>query len=205
MGALTPLGVGARALHERWTAGTSGLEDGEGACAAFVPTEHLSKKEIRRADRFSQLGVVAGDEAIAAAGWADELPYDPERIGCVMGTGIGGIATLTHGQDRLRETGPEAVPPLSVPLMMSNAGAASLSLRHGLRGPVFGVVSACAAGAHAIGIAQRMIRCGDADAVLTGGAEASLTPLARAAFASMSALSPTGVSRPFDARRDGFV
>ena len=122
-----------------------------------------------------------------------------------MGTGIGGIATLTHGQDRLRETGPEAVPPLSVPLMMSNAGAASISLRHGLRGPVFGVVSACAAGAHAIGIAQRMIRCGDADAVLTGGAEASLTPLARAAFASMSALSPTGVSRPFDARRDGFV
>ena len=205
MGALTPLGVGARALHERWTAGASGLEDGEGACSAFVPSEHLSKKELRRADRFSQLGVVAGDEAIASAGWADELPYESERIGCVMGTGIGGIATLTHGQDRLRETGPEAVPPLSVPLMMSNAGAASLSLRHGLRGPVFGVVSACAAGAHAIGIAQRMIRCGDADAVLTGGAEASLTPLARAAFASMSALSPTGVSRPFDARRDGFV
>ena len=89
--------------------------------------------------------------------------------------------------------------------MMSNAGAASLSLRHNLRGPVFGIVSACAAGSHAIGTALRMIQCGDADAVVTGGAEASLTPLARAAFASMSALSPTGVSRPFDARRDGFV
>ena len=205
MGALTPLGVGARTLHERWTAGTSGIEDGEGACTDFVVTDHLSKKEARRADRFSQLGIVAGDEAIASAGWADGLPYDPDRIGCVMGTGIGGIETLTYGQDQLRETGPKAVPPLSVPLMMSNAGAASLSLRYDLRGPVFGIVSACAAGAHAIGVALRMVQCGDADAVVTGGAEASLTPLARAAFAQMSALSPSGVSRPFDARRDGFV
>ncbi len=205
MGAVTPLGVGARSLHERWTAGTSGIEGGEGACSAFVPTEHLSKKEVRRADRFSQLGIVASDEALASAGWADGLPFDPDRIGCVMGTGIGGIETLTHGQDMLTASGPQAVPPLSVPLMMSNAGAASLSLRHDLRGPVFGIVSACAAGAHAIGTALRMVQCGDADAVVTGGAEASLTPLARAAFASMSALSPTGVSRPFDARRDGFV
>ncbi len=205
MGALTPLGVGARTLHSEWTAGRSGIEGGEGACTDFVVTEHLSKKEARRADRFSQLGIVAGDEALRDAGWDEGLPYDPDRVGCIMGTGIGGIETLTHGQDRLRETGPEAVPPLSVPLMMSNAGAASLSLRHNLRGPVFGIVSACAAGSHAIGVALRMIQCGDADAIVTGGAEASLTPLARAAFASMSALSPTGVSRPFDARRDGFV
>ena len=205
MGAVTPLGVGARTLHERWSAGVSGIEDGEGACTAFVPSEHMSKKELRRADRFSQLGIVAGDEALASAGWADGLPYDPERIGCVMGTGIGGIATLTGGQDALRETGPQAVSSLAVPLMMSNAGAASLSLRHGLQGPVFGIVSACAAGAHAIGTALRLVQHGDADAVVTGGAEASLTPLARAAFAQMSALSPTGVSRPFDARRDGFV
>jgi len=205
MGAVTPLGVGARTLHERWTAGASGIEDGEGACSGFVPTEHLSKKEVRRADRFSQLGIVAGDEAIASAGWDDGLPYDPERIGCVIGTGIGGIKTLTDGQDAVRETGPAAVSALSVPLMMSNAGAATISLRHNLQGPVFGIVSACAAGAHAIGTALRMIQCGDADAVVTGGAEASLTPLARAAFGQMNALSPTGVSRPFDARRDGFV
>ena len=205
MGAVTPLGVGARTLHERWTAGVSGIEEGEGACSGFVPTDHLSKKEVRRADRFSQLGIVAGDEAIASAGWADGLPYDPERIGCVIGTGIGGIKTLTDGQDAVRETGPAAVSALSVPLMMSNAGAATISLRHNLQGPVFGIVSACAAGAHAIGTALRMIQCGDADAVVTGGAEASLTPLARAAFAQMNALSPTGVSRPFDARRDGFV
>jgi len=205
MGAVTPLGVGARTLHERWTAGACGIEDGEGACSDFDPAEHLSKKETRRADRFSQLGIVAGDEAIASAGWADGLPYEPERIGCVIGTGIGGISTLTDGQDALRETGPQAVPALSVPLMMSNAGAATISLRFNLQGPVFGIVSACAAGAHAIGTALRMIQCGDADAVVTGGAEASLTPLARAAFAQMNALSPSGVSRPFDARRDGFV
>jgi 3-oxoacyl-[acyl-carrier-protein] synthase II len=97
------------------------------------------------------------------------------------------------------------VSPLAVPLMMGNAGAAAISLRYDLRGPIFGVMSACAAGAHAIGTAARLIQHGDADAVVTGGAEAALTPLTRAAFAAMSALSPTGISRPFDARRDGFV
>ena len=204
MGAVTPLGVGARTLHERWTAGAGGLEGGEGACTAFVPTDHLSRKEARRADRFAQLGIVAADEAVHDAGWGDGV-YDPERIGCVMGTGIGGITTLADHHDALRDAGAGAVSPLAIPLMMSNAGAAGLSLRHGLQGPVFGIVSACAAGAHAIGTAMRMIEHGDADAVLTGGAEASLTPLARAAFASMNALSPSGVSRPFDARRDGFV
>jgi 3-oxoacyl-[acyl-carrier-protein] synthase II len=139
------------------------------------------------------------------AGWDGELPYDPARIGSVIGTGIGGIGTIEDNHDSLRDDGARAVSPLAVPLMMGNAGAAALSLRHGLLGPVFGVMSACAAGSHAIGTALRMIQHGDADAVLTGGSEAALTPLTRAAFASMSALSPTGQSRPFDARRDGFV
>ncbi len=205
MGAVTPLGVGARTLHERWTAGVSGIEEGEAPCSDFVPTEHMSKKEARRADRFSQLAIAAGDEAIASAGWDDELPYDPERIGCVIGTGIGGITTLENNFGSLRDGGPEAVSPLAVPLMMSNAGAAVLSLRYKLQGPGFGIVSACAAGAHAIGTALRLIQHGDADAVVTGGAEAPLTPLARAAFSQMTALSPSGISRPFDARRDGFV
>ena len=205
MGAVTPLGVGARTLHERWTAGVSGIEEGEAPCSDFVPTEHMSKKEARRADRFSQLAIAAGDEAIASAGWDDELPYDPERIGCVIGTGIGGITTLENNFGSLRDGGSEAVSPLAVPLMMSNAGAAVLSLRYKLQGPGFGVVSACAAGAHAIGTALRLIQHGDADAVVTGGAEAPLTPLARAAFSQMTALSPSGISRPFDARRDGFV
>jgi 3-oxoacyl-[acyl-carrier-protein] synthase II len=205
VGAVTPLGVGARTLHERWLAGASGLESGEGACADFEPTDVLSRKEARRADRFTQLAIAAGDEALAEAGWEGELPYDRDRIGSVIGTGIGGIGTIEDNHDTLRDSGARAVSALAVPLMMGNAGAAALSLRHGLRGPVFGVMSACAAGSHAIGTAVRMIQHGDADAVVTGGSEASLTPLTRAAFASMNALSPTGVSRPFDARRDGFV
>ena len=205
IGAVTPLGVGARTLHERWTAGGSAFRDGEAPCADFEPTDHLSMKEARRADRFTQFGVVASDEALRDAGWADELPYDPFRIGCVLGTGIGGIGTLEGNHDRLRDDGPENVSPLAIPLMMSNAGSAALSLRHGLKGPVYSVVSACAAGGHAIGTAMRAIQCGDAQAVVTGGSEAALTPLARASFHSMSALSPTGVSRPFDNRRDGFV
>jgi 3-oxoacyl-[acyl-carrier-protein] synthase II len=205
VGAVTPLGVGARTLHERWTAGSSGLDGGEGACSEFEPTSVLSRKEARRADRFTQLAIAAGDEALAEAGWDGDLPYDPDRIGSVIGTGIGGIGTIEDNHGTLRDDGAGAVSPLAVPLMMGNAGAAALSLRHGLRGPVFGVMSACAAGAHAIGTALRMIQHGDADAVVAGGSEAALTPLTRAAFASMSALSPTGVSRPFDARRDGFV
>jgi 3-oxoacyl-[acyl-carrier-protein] synthase II len=209
IGAVTPLGVGARALHERWCAGASGIRDGEAPCADFNPTDHLSVKEARRADRFSQLAVVAGDEALADAGWDAEraggLPYDPARIGCIFGTGIGGITTLCGGQDTLRERGPEKVSPLAVPLMMGNAGAAALSLRYGLLGPSYGVVSACAAGAHGIGTAMRSIQAGEADAVVTGGSEAPLVPLSRAAFAALDALSPTGISRPFDARRDGFV
>jgi 3-oxoacyl-[acyl-carrier-protein] synthase II len=205
VGAVTPLGVGARTLHDGWTAGACGIRNGEAPCADFTPTDHMSAKQARRADRSTQLAVTAGDEALEDAGWSDELPYDAELIGCVLGTGIGGIGTLESNHDLLRDTGAGSVSPLAVPLMMSNAGSAALSLRHGLRGPVFSVVSACAAGSHAIGTALRMIQHGEAEAMVTGAAEAPLTPLSRAAFGSMGALSPTGVSRPFDARRDGFV
>ncbi|HEX8105663.1 MAG TPA: beta-ketoacyl-ACP synthase II, partial [Solirubrobacteraceae bacterium] len=135
----------------------------------------------------------------------DGPPCDDARAGCVVGTGIGGIATLEEAHGLLRDAGPGRVPPLSIPLLMPNAAPAAIAMRHGLRGPCLGTVSACAAGAHAIGAAARMIAAGDADAVVCGGAEAPLTPLARAAFAAMDALSRSGVSRPFDARRDGFV
>jgi 3-oxoacyl-[acyl-carrier-protein] synthase II len=206
IGAVTPLGMGARALHERWTAGVCAVEDGEAPCADFDPKVAMSVKEARRSDRFTQLAVAACAEAIAEAGWdVDGLPYAPERMGCIFGTGIGGIGTIETNHTALLESGAQKVSPLAVPLMMSNAGAAALSLRHGLRGQVYGVVSACAAGAHAIGAAARMIRAGDADAVVTGGSEAGLTPLARAAFAALDATSESGISRPFDARRDGFV
>jgi 3-oxoacyl-[acyl-carrier-protein] synthase II len=207
LGAVTPLGVGARTLHERWTAGSSGIEDGEGACSEFEPTEYLSVKEARRADRFTQMAIVASDEALAEAGWKDgeELPYDPKRIGCIIGTGIGGIGTLTHNHQVLLEEGPKKVSPLSIPLMMGNAGAGALAMRHGLKGPSFAPLSACAAGAHAIGEAVELIESGRADAVVAGGSEAGLVPLARAAFSALDALSDSGISRPFDVRRDGFV
>src|SRR3954454_21860028 len=149
VGAVTPLGVGARTLHERWSAGACGVRGGEAPCADFTATDHMSAKEARRADRFTQLGVVAAREALADAGWDAEAPYAPDRVGCIVGTGIGGLATLEHGFGVLRDRGPENVSPLAVPLMMGNAGAAALAMEHDLRGPVFGVVSAWAAGAPA--------------------------------------------------------
>jgi 3-oxoacyl-[acyl-carrier-protein] synthase II len=204
-GAVTPLGVGAPALFDRWVAGEVGIEDGEGACSDFEPADFLSKKELRRADRFAQLGIVAGDQAVADAGWGEEKPYPDERVGCIIATGIGGLVIFEAQHEVLLERGPKAMSPLGIPMLMGNAAAAAIAMRHGLKGPAYATVSACAAGAHALGDALRMIQCGDADAVVAGGAEATLTPFARASFGAMGALSPTGVSRPFDARRDGFV
>lgn len=205
LGAVTPLGLGAKPLHERWAAGDVGIVDGAGACTDFEPKEFLSVKEIRRLDRFSQLAVVAADEAIAQAGWNGELPYDSMRVACVIATGIGGIETVETQHDVMRDRGAKMVSPLGIPLYMPNAGAAAVSMKHGLQGQMFGLVSACSGGAHAIGAALRMIQYGDADAVVAGGAEAALTAFGFACFNSMQALSPTGMSRPFDARRDGFV
>jgi 3-oxoacyl-[acyl-carrier-protein] synthase II len=205
VGAVTPLGVGARTLHERWSAGRSGIEDGFGRASEFDPKEHLSIKEVRRADRFTQLALAATKEALEDAGWEDGPPADPDRAACLIGTGIGGIETLETQHVVLQEQGAERISPLSIPLLMANAAAGVVAMKHDLRGQSFGTVSACAAGAHAIGMAERLIRYGDADVVVTGGSEAAITPLATAAFNKMDALSDSGVSRPFDRRRDGFV
>jgi 3-oxoacyl-[acyl-carrier-protein] synthase II len=205
LGAVTPLGVGASTLHERWAAGECGIVDGAGACTEFEPKDYLSIKEVRRLDRFSQFALVASAEALRHAGWEDELPYDPGRVGCVLATGIGGIETVEMNHDTMRDKGAKMVSPLGVPGYMPNAGAAAVAMKHGLQGQTYGVVSACASGGHAIGLAMRMIQYGDADAVVAGGAEATLTAFGFACFNSMQALSPTGISRPFDARRDGFV
>ena len=205
VGAVTPLGVGARTLHERWSAGQSGIEDGFGRASEFEPKEHLSTKEVRRSDRFTQLALAAAREALEDAGWDGEPPYDPDRAASVIGTGIGGIGTLEAQHIVMRDEGPEKISPLSIPLLMANAASGVVAMKHDLRGQSFGTVSACAAGAHAIGMAERIIRYGDADAVVTGGSEAAITPLATAAFSRMDALSDSGISRPFDRRRDGFV
>ncbi|HWH95313.1 MAG TPA: beta-ketoacyl-ACP synthase II, partial [Baekduia sp.] len=205
VGAVTPLGVGARTLHERWTAGQTGIEDGFGRASEFEPKEHLSVKDVRRSDRYTQLALAAANEALEDAGWEDGPPGDPERAACVIGTGIGGIGTLEGQHIVMRDQGAERISPLSIPLLMANAASGVVAMKHDLRGQSFGTVSACAAGAHAIGMAERLIRYGDADCVVTGGSEAAITPLATAAFGRMDALSDSGISRPFDRRRDGFV
>jgi 3-oxoacyl-[acyl-carrier-protein] synthase II len=205
IGAVTPLGIGATTLHERWASGTCGIVDGLGACSDFEAGDHLSVKEARRLDRFSQFTLVAAAEALQQAGFEDERPYDPLRFGCVIATGIGGQRTVEAQLDVMRERGPRMVSPLGIPQYMPNAAAAAVSMKYHLQGQTFGVVSACSGGAHAIGSALRMIQYGDADAVVAGGSESALTPFAAACFESMQALSPTGISRPFDARRDGFV
>jgi 3-oxoacyl-[acyl-carrier-protein] synthase II len=105
MGAVTPLGVGVRALHDRWAAGVCGIEDGQGRCDEFDPTALLSRKEARRADRFTQLALAASEEALEQAGWAGDVPYERERVASVIGTGIGGLDSLERQHDVLREGG----------------------------------------------------------------------------------------------------
>jgi 3-oxoacyl-[acyl-carrier-protein] synthase II len=209
IGAVTPLGVGARPLHERWAQGVSGVSerDGQAAgyCDVFDPAEHLSVKEARRLDRFAQFAVVAADEAIADAGWPDAMSYEPMRIGLIMATGIGGFTTVQTNLDVMREKGPMRISPLGIPMYMPNAAAAAVSMRHGIQGQTFAIASACASSGHAIGLAARMIQYGDADAVVAGGAEATLTDFGFGSFNTMQALSKIGISCPFDARRDGFI
>lgn len=205
IGAVTPLGVGAEALIERWAAGEQGIVDGAGRCADFDAVALLDRKLARRSDRFTQLALVAAAEALEQAGWGGGAPVDADRAGCVIGTGIGGIGTIESQHQVLLDRGADQVSPLGIPLLMANAASGAVAMRHGLRGQCYGTVSACAAGAHGIGAGLRMVQHGDADACVVGGAESALTPLAAAAFGAMGATSPTGISRPFDARRDGFV
>ena len=205
VGAVTPLGGGAEPLLERWCAGETGIIDGRAPCAGFETSGLLTVKEKRRADRFTQLALVAGREAAAAAGWDLELPCPSERIGCIVGTGFGGISTIEHQHRVLCERGANALSPLAIPLIMANAASGVLAMDLTLRGECYGTVSACAAGAHAIGAGYRLVRNGDADACLVGGAEAGLTPLSGACFDGMGATSEIGISRPFDRRWDGFI
>jgi 3-oxoacyl-[acyl-carrier-protein] synthase II len=209
LGAISPLGIGAATLYTRWADGISGIEDGAGRAKEFSTTNHLSVKEARRFDRNAQFIVVAADEALRQAGWIDEagvhLPYDAFRVGTIIATGIGGIGTMEVQHDLMRDRGAERISPLGIPMFMPNSAAAAVSMRFGLQGSSYGMVSACASGGHALGMALRTIQYGDADAVVTGGTEAAITGFGVGSFQTMGALASDGVSRPFDLHRDGFV
>lgn len=215
IGAVTPLGVGASTLFDRWCSGVSGVEDGLARCREFEPDACLSKKELRRTDRFTQMAIAASDEAVAQATRNGDLPFPvPDRVACIIGTGAGGMTTVEDSREVYdaspRQPGTArrkigAVSPLTVPKMMANAPAGFLSMRYGARGPAFAVVSACAAGTDAIGTALRLVRAREVDVAITGGTESSLTEFSIDSFAAMEATSACGISRPFDARRDGFI
>jgi 3-oxoacyl-[acyl-carrier-protein] synthase II len=181
-----------------------GIEDGTGRCRAFDPADVLARKDVRRMDRFVQLGVCAAEEAIGTA-WGDELPYRPERVACLLGVSFGGTELVCNQFVLHEREGPDAVWTLTVPVAMSNAAAAALAIRYGFRGETHTIGSACAASAQAIGEGLRLLRLGVADAVVVGGAESCVTPFMQAAFRAAGALSRLGLSRPFDRRRDGFV
>ncbi len=177
----------------------------------FEPERYMERKEVRRTDRFAQFAIAASQQAMESAGLAEDLGgVDRDRIGVVIGSGIGGIATFEDQTRTLLERGPQRVSPFFVPMFIPDIAAGLVSMRYGVRGPNYCTVSACASSAHAVGDAYRIVQRGDADVMIAGGAEATVTPLTMAGFASMKALSarndsPETASRPFDATRDGFV
>ena len=204
VGAVTPLGIGAGVLFEKWSQGVSGLEDGVGICEEFDAGEMLSRKDARRTERFVQLGLMAADEAIEQA-WGGESPYEPSRVGCIMGTCLGGIEVLGDQREVMDERGASAVWTLTAPAAMPNAMPALLAMRKGFRGETASIATACSSSAQAIGLGMRMVRSGSADAVIVGGSEASVNEYGLALFRTIGALSREGLSRPFDRDRDGFV
>jgi 3-oxoacyl-[acyl-carrier-protein] synthase II len=215
-GVVSSIGESPDAFFEALLAKRSGIADGIGACVDFDPEVAMSPKEARRSDRYTQLAVAAAMQAAEEAGLrvpTGESPegdpplvgVDPERLGVLVGTGVGGLATLQNECQAWLEGGDRAVSPHFVPMMMPNAAAGTIAMRLGAHGPGFSVSSACATGGHAIGVAARMIARGEVDAVVAGGTEAALTGLCIAAFKRMGALSREGLSRPFDVERDGFV
>ena len=221
LGAITPLGTGVQKTWEALLKGVSGIgpidrfdarayDSQIGAQVRdFDPHDYLERKEVKRIDRFAQFAVAGAAMAIEDAGLT-MTPEVAERTGCLLGVGLGGLATLEQNHEKLIRLGPDRVSPMLWPMMIPNMAPGQVCLRFGLHGPNSVVSTACAAGTHAIGDAYRLIQHGQADAMVTGGCEAGLTPLSLAGFCSMRALStrnadPQRASRPFDADRDGFV
>ena len=199
IGAVSCVGIGKDAF---WDGISQAEVTGDRHIVDFDPSKWLNPKEIRRTDRFNQFGIAAADLALADAG---EFEVDPELAGVMMGTGIGGLESLENQVILQYEKGASRVSPFLVPLMMANAGSASLSMRYGYRGPCESTVTACAAGTHAIIRAAQTIASGRCKVMLAGGTEAAMTSTAYAGFVNMTAMSNVNISRPFDKDRDGFV
>ncbi len=224
MGALTPIGLTVDEFWDGMMNGRSGARtitsfDTDGlrvdfACQLkdFDAEDYLDRKQVRRMDPFCQYGLIAADAAIRDAGLEgdDMSQRDKDRTGVVYGSGIGGMQTFRNQAEFFMETGERKVSPFFIPMLIPDIASGQIAMQHGFRGPNHAVVSACATGNHNIGDAYRMIREGDMDRAVCGGTDACVTKLGVAGFASMRALStrtddPEHASRPFDARRDGFV
>jgi len=221
LGALTPLGLD---LESTWSALLAG-KSGAGTIASFDPSslpvriacelkgfdvdDLIDKRESRKMDPSVHYGVAAALMAWKDSGLADS-GFDARRVGAIIGSGVGGIQTLEAQHTVLMEKGPRRISPFFIPMLIPDMSSGVVSIMLGLKGPNFATVSACSSGAHAIGTAYRAIQHGDADAIVTGGTEAAISPLSVGGFAAMRAIStrndePERASRPFDAERDGFV
>lgn len=221
IGVISPIGSDKESFWENLVAGNSGISKVEsfdvsrypcriaGEIKDFDPTGHMEKKEAKRVDRFTQLGVAAALQAWKDSG-LDQLQLNKEEIGVLVGSGIGGIQTMEEQHRILSEKGPRRVSPFFIPALIANMASGYISILLGLKGPNSTVVTACASSTHSVGDAWHIIKRGDAEIMLAGGAEATLGHLAFAGFSSARALStrndePERASRPFDKKRDGFV
>ena len=221
MGVVSPVGLDLNTTWESLIAGRSGVDyitrfDTEGFDTRFAaelkrfePTDYIGRKEARRMDRFTQMAVVASMEAVEHAALQID-PTNQDDIGVLVGSGIGGLLTLSEQISVLKEKGPDRVSPFLVPMMITDMASGQISILLGARGPNFCPTSACSSGSDAIGTAYEIIKRGDAIAMLAGGSEAVITPIGVAGFNANRAIStrndaPQQASRPFDSERDGFV
>src|SRR4030095_14007326 len=222
MGALTPVGNDVATTWRALLAGTSGAGpitkfDAQKfpvrfACQVkgFDPLKYMDRKDAKRADPYAQYAIAGAVQAMTDAGLLDLNGIDPDRVGVILGSGIGGLKSFEEQHDVYRERGESKISPFFIPMFIADIAAGIVSMRFNAKGPNYATVSACATSAHAIGDAFSAIAYGDADVMITGGSEATVTPMAIGGFANMQALSerndsPETASRPFDATRDGFV
>jgi len=222
MGIVTSLGSDLETFWSNLVAGKSGVSRIESFDVSeyptqiaaeikdFNPEDYIDRKEARRMDRFVQFAVAAGKMAVQDAGLELGVNVDPERVGVIVGSGIGGLGTWEEQHSILLEKGPKRVSPFFIPMMIANMASGQISMSIGAKGPNTTAVTACATGTHSIGDSFKLIQRGDADAMICGGAEATIRPTGLAGFCSMRAMStrndePEKASRPFDAERDGFV